>query len=182
MVQGDGEHERPRLRIAEIFRSLNWIGGSSAARLWVVASPLRPRIEISAGDSHVDTAEPERALNPGCVQRIGNRELAEFHVPVLLETGLLDSRERAGRVALAIPILTDRNGFSRARSDHRAVEPAALAEDLRVAGALLDCVFRIGRSRSRNLDAVCPLLSVLMRAIAPEGALHVVRHHPAVPD
>src|SRR2546425_7660660 len=135
MVEGDGEHERPRLRIAEVFRSLNRIGGSSAARLRIVAGPLGPCLEIPAGDPQVNAPHPERALHPGRVQRVGSRDLAELHVAVRLETRLFDGRERTWRVALPVPVLTDRDGHPRPRTDNRPVEPAALSEDLRIAGA-----------------------------------------------
>src|SRR3989475_4285618 len=134
MVQGDGEHERPRLRIAEVLRSLNRIGGSSAARLRIVAGPLGPGLEIPAGGPQVDAHDSERALDPGRVQRIGNRDLAELHVAVRLETRFLDARERARRVALPVPVLPDRDGHPRSRTDNRPVEPADLSEDLRIPG------------------------------------------------
>src|SRR5712691_2553970 len=118
MVQGDGEHERPRLRIAEVFRSLNRIGGSAAARLRIVPGPLGPGLEIPAGDPQVDAPDPQRALDPLRVQRIRNRDLAELHVAVRLETRLLDARERACRLVVPVPGLTDRDGHPRPRTDN----------------------------------------------------------------
>src|SRR2546428_13246786 len=132
MVQGDGEHERPRLRIAEVLRSLNRIGGSSAARLRIVAGPLGPGLEIPAGGPQVDAPDSERALDPGRVQRIGNRDLAELHVAVRLETRFLDARERARRFALPASVLPDRDGHSRSRTVNPSVEPATLSEDLSI--------------------------------------------------
>src|SRR6267378_6373269 len=169
MVQGNGEHERPRLRIAEIFRSLNRIGGSAAARLRIVAGPLRPGPQVPAGETHVDAQKPERSLNPGRVERVADRDLAQLDVAVLLDACLFHARERARRVALPIPVLTDRDGRPRAGAHDRAVEPAALSEHLRVAGA---CRAVAGR----------PLVGVLVRPVAPQGTLDVVRHRTAVPD
>ena len=90
-----------------------------------------------------------------------------------LETRLLNRRERAGRVALPVPVLTDRDGFARPGTDNGPVEPAALSEHLGVAGA---------RLHSARDDTVGPVLCILVRPVAPQGTLHVVRHHAAVPD
>src|SRR5881396_1093242 len=72
-VQGDGEHERAALGIAEVLGPLNRVRRSAAARLGVEARPLGPSVQVPAGDPDVDAPQPERALHPGRIQRVGDR-------------------------------------------------------------------------------------------------------------
>src|SRR5216110_3091126 len=131
-------------------------------------------MQIATRHPDIDTAHPDDALHPRLIQRVRDGDFAELDEAVRLQAGLFDTREGARRVTLMVPVLADRHGFSRTRTDNRPAEPAALTEHLRVAGALYDR-FR-GVCGVRNLDARRPLLRVLVRPIAPERTLHVVGH------
>src|SRR5947207_5240796 len=75
-VQGDGEHERAALGIAEILRPLNRVRGPAAARLGIEARPLAPGAQVPAGNPDVDAPAAERALHPRHVPPQGRRALA----------------------------------------------------------------------------------------------------------
>src|SRR2546430_12479906 len=174
VVEGDGERERARLRVVEV---VDAAGAESRGnrpaqvRLRVVAGVAGPGVQVAARPPQVDAREAERALNPRRVQRVRQRYLPQLHEPGLLDAGLIDPEERAAD-HIAIPILADGRRDPGPRPHHGAVIPAALAEDLRVAGA--------SGFRARRADG--PLLGVLVSAVAPQRPLGAVPDLPAVPD
>src|SRR5207302_1054929 len=103
-------------------------------RLRVVAGVAGPGVQVAARHAQVDAREAERALYPGRVERVGQRDLPELHKAGVLDTRLIDPEERAAD-HVAIPVLADRRRDAGPGPDDGTVVPAALAEDLRVAGA-----------------------------------------------
>src|SRR5436309_5756484 len=127
-VQGDGEHERAALGVAEILRPLNRVRGPAAARLGVEARPFGPGVQVSARHPDVDAAEAEGALHPRRVQRVRERDLAQLDVAVVVEARLVVAGERAGSQVAIVPVLADRNRHSGPRAGDRPVVPATFAE------------------------------------------------------
>src|SRR6267143_1669106 len=161
-VQGDGEHERAALGVAEILRPLNGIGRPPTARLGIEAGELGPGVQVPAGHPDVDAPEAERALHPRRVQRVGHRYLAQLDVTVLVEARLVVARERAGGEVAVVPVLTDRDRLSSPRPGDRSLIPPALAEHL--------VVPRAGRCRRAGRTD----FRVFVRAVAPQRTLRTV--------
>src|SRR5438132_11321003 len=174
-VQGDGEHERAALGIAEILGPLNCVGGPAAARLGVEARPLGPGVQVSAGHPGVDAPEAERALHPRRVQRVGDRYLAQLDVAIVVETRLVVVRERARGEVSVVPVLADRNRQSGPRTGDRPVVPPTGAERPHA-----QWVIGVRHAPRRRADG--PMLGVLVRPVAPQRSLRAVGDDAAVPD
>src|SRR2546428_4470794 len=166
-VQGDGEHERTTLGIAEILGPLNRIRGPAAARLGVEARPLAPGVQVPAGHPDVDAAEAERALHPRCVQRVGDRYLAQLDVAIVVEARLVVVRERTRGEVPVVPVLADRNRHAGPRAGDRPVVPATFAE--RPHAQWVIGVRHAARGRADGA-----MLGVLVRPVAPKGSLRAI--------
>src|SRR5690349_21218361 len=175
VVQGDREHERACLRIVEVVHTAGaGIGGNGTAevRLGVVAGVVGPGVQVSAADAEIDAREAERALHPGRVERVADRDFAQLHEARVLDARLVDPDERAGH-HVAIEVLADGNRLPCPRPDDRTVIPAALPEDLGIAGA---------RRRVVAIGARGPLLRIPVGPVAPQGALGAVPDLAAMAD
>ena len=87
-------------------------------------------MQVAARHADVHAAHADEALHPRLVQRVGERDLAQLDVAVVLEAGFLDAGERAAGITAAVPVFADRNCLAGARADDGPIEPAALPEHL----------------------------------------------------
>src|SRR6266545_2314429 len=159
-VEGEGDVERARLRVIEVINPRDGRDGAAQARLRVVPAVLRPGIQVATGDPDIDAAHAQRACDPRRVEPVADRDLAQLRVAAVLDARLVDAREGTRRVAVAIPVLTDRDRGAGARTHDGTVPPAALSERLRRA----------------------TILGVFVRTVAPQRAFGAVPDLAAVPD
>src|SRR5581483_8195590 len=97
---------------------------------------LGPGPEIPAGDPHVHAREAHQARHPRLIERVGERDFAQLHEARVLETRLVDARERTGgEAARAIPVLADRDLETGARAGDRSRITVRIAERVEVARA-----------------------------------------------
>src|SRR2546427_3766394 len=111
VVEGDRERERARLRVVEVIHAARARPGRDRAaevRLGIVPGVVAPGLQVAARHPDVDAGEPEGALHPGRVERVGERDLAQLHESGILDARLVDPDERAGDY-VAVEVLADRH-------------------------------------------------------------------------
>src|ERR1051325_11324476 len=156
-VQGDGEHERTRLRIVEVIHSPQADLRPGQVGFGVDPGVLGPRLQVATGNPDVDAAEAEQPVHPLAVERVANGDLAQLDEAAVLDELARDRSEP--RSEAREPGLPDLHLRPRARPAHRP-----------------------GQVALPKHDAVAADLGVLVGAEVVEGALRPVPDLPAMLD
>src|SRR5258705_8739630 len=157
----------------EIIGTADTIVRLSRRGLRIQARVFRPGFEIPARYAEVYARHSERAIHPGLCETVGNRDLAQLDIAAVFHARLVDASEGARRqIAVAIPVLTDRDLSTRTRPYDRSGKPPCIAERVQVAGAS-----GVGWTGTN-----CPALRVEIRTITPQRALGAVPHYSTFLD